>query len=182
MKKNKPVAHWISSNDPLSTSWTPALKAPNNRNPNNRSLFLTNALVSSTPLSIDSRTLSSLCYLIKDRNSTPMVTSVEWCHWPTNFYSLKHSLSPEGSQSVVSQSLNNSVRFQEKQIREHFYQLWHTILISWNHQFFTPCTISKPVVSSQSTAITCEFSQSFEHPNKLSRWQIHRMFFCRVEP
>lgn len=175
--KKKPVAHWISSNDPLSTSWTPALKAPNNRNPNNRSLFFDERFRfpphPPTPPFI---------YWFKNAFFTLLLDKRQKFYWPTNFYSLKHSLSPEGSQSVVSQSLNNSVTFQEKQIREHFYQLWLTILISWNHQFFTPCTISKPVVSSQSTAINCEFSQSFEHPIKLYRWQIHRMLFCRVEP
>ena len=166
--KKKPVAHWISSNDPLSTSWTPALKAPNNRNPNNRSLFFDERFRSPPPF----------IYWFKNAFFTLLLDKRQKFYWPTNFYSLKHSLSPERSQSVVSQSLNNSVTFQEKQIREH---LWLTILIS-NNQFFTPCTISKPVVSSQSTAITCEFSQSFEHPIKLCRWQIHRMLFCRVEP
>ena len=108
---------------------------------------------------------------------------MEWCYWPTNFYSLKRSLSRQGSQSVISQSLNNSVRFQRNKTANIFLdQLRHTILISRNHQLFAPCTTSKPVVSSQSTAIICEFSQSFEHPIKLSRRQINRMFLCRREP
>ena len=58
----------------------------------------------------------------------------------------------------------------------------HTIFISWNHQLFTPCTISKSIVCSQSTAIIGELFQSFELPAMRSRFDVRKMFVSWVGP